>query len=197
MKKIKELLSNDDFTEENYHIFKKKLFSDSTPLDEVGRICMTLAHLPSKRAQDLLASFKESANAHKVKWLDLAIEEGQFVYLSPQNEQEDRDYMALKVIQEMQDEVLDLEIKLNEAIIDIDTMKIKHEAIKELVKKGEIDAEEELGLNDVMLLLESKVDDLNQDIERNNKIFLQITKSIKIKRYKDVDPSVMRDIHFC
>ncbi len=75
-------------------------------------------------------------------------------------------------------------------------MRIKHEAIKELVKKGEIDTEEELGLNDVMLLLEAKVDDLNQDIEQNNKISIQITKSIKTKRYKDVDPSVMKDVHF-
>ncbi len=108
MKKIKELLSNDDFTEENYQTLEKKLFSDSTPHDELGRICMTFAHLPSKRAQDLLASFKESANAHKVEWLDLAIEEGQFVYLSPQNEQEEKDYLALKVIQEMQDKVIDL-----------------------------------------------------------------------------------------
>lgn len=196
MAENKDIHRRDDFTDEDYKTFEKKLFSPSTPVSELETICMTLAHLPTKRAQDLLALFKESDRAHEVKWLDMAVEEGEFHYLSPQNAQEERDYLALKVMQEIWDELVELEIKFNEATLNVDKMEIEHEAIRELVKKGAIDAEEELGLDDAKVFFKSKAEELHKKIELKEKIYDQIKESIKTERYKDVDPMIMKDIHF-
>lgn len=196
MMKNKDISRQGDFSEEDYKTFEKKLFSSSTPVSELEKICMTLAHLPSKQAQDLLAFFKESDRAHEVKWLNLAVEEGQFEFLSPRNEQEDRDYLALKVMQEIWDELIAQEMKYNDAKLVADKMEIEHEAIRELVKKGKLDSAEELGISDAKLLIESEVDELRHKIELKEKLYDQIKESIKTERYKDVDPDVMREIHF-
>ncbi|UCH98371.1 MAG: hypothetical protein JSV88_16430 [Candidatus Aminicenantes bacterium] len=192
----KNTLKRDEFTEEEYQEFEMKLFSSLATVSELERICMTLAHLPTKHAQDLLKRFKESDRAHEVKWLDMALEEGEFHYLSPGNEQEERDYLALKVMQEIEDEILELQIKCDEFKLDLDKMEIKQEAVRELIKKGELDADEELGFHDVNVWIQSNIDELHQQIMVKEKTFNQVKESIKTERYKDVDPQVMRDIHF-
>jgi len=186
----------DEFSEQDYKAFEKKLFSASTPRSELERICMTLAHVPTKRAQDLLTLFKESDRAHEVPWLDVAAEEGRYDFLDPQNEQEERDFLALKVMQEMWDEMIELEMKEKEAQLAADKMDIQYEAVKELVKKGKLDSTEEVALQELKRLSESRADELSREIERKDKIFDQIKESIKTEKYKDVDVEEMRDIHF-
>lgn len=189
-------MKKENFSEQDYKQFEAKLFSPSTPTSELESICMTLAHIPTKRAQELLAMFTESDRAHEVTWLGVAAEEGEFHYLSPQNEQEERDYLALKVMQELQDQLMELEIKFNDAKVAFDKMEIQHEAIRELVKKGELEPEEEAGLHDARVTFESDVEELRQQIQLKEKIYDQIGESIKTERYKEVDPMVMQNIHW-
>jgi hypothetical protein len=192
----KVALKQEGITEQDYQEFEKKLFSPSTPVSQLEKICMTLAHVPTKPAQDLLNKFKESDRANLVTWLDTALEEGQFHYLSPQNEQEERDYLALKVMQELEDEIIDLQVKHDEAKLDLDKMEIKHEAVSQLIKKGELDADEELGFHDIKLWIQKNIEEFSQEIMVKEKTFTQLKESIITKRYQNVDPMVMRNIHF-
>ena len=193
MNKLKDIYEKDDFTEKDYQAFEKKLFSPLTAVSDLEKICMTLVHLPTKKAQDLLAAFKESDNAHKVGWLDCAIDEGQDVYMSPLNDLEEKEYLMLKMLQESEDELVDLEIKFNDAKLEVRRMEIEHEAIKDLVKKGELTKDEELGLHDVKLFFKSKVEELSEKIEFKEKISGQIKESIKTERYKHADPMIMAE----
>jgi hypothetical protein len=157
---------------------------------------MTLAHLPTKEAQELLEKFRQSDRADEVGWLQCAIDEGRFHYLSPTNEQEERDYLALKVLQEMEDQVVELETEYSGYEIELNKLEIEHEAVAALVKKGEIDENEEILYQDRKTMIESKMEELKKDIETQEKIFDQIKQSIKSEKYKDIDPMYMSEVVF-
>jgi len=192
----KDIQNPEDYGDGDYAKFEMKLFSPYTERSELEEICMTLAHIPDKRAQDLLKKFKNSERASEVEWLDIAADEGQFHYLSPTNEQEERDYLALKVIQEIEDEIVEIQIKHDDLRLELDKKEIEQEAIKELVKNGEVDKDEGLGFHDYKIMIESQMENLEKEISVKEKISEQIKKSIKTEKYKDVDPMYMRNIHF-
>ncbi len=186
----------EDITDLQYHEMEKKLFSSSTSVSDLEKICMTLAHIPTQHAQNLLNRFKNSDRAQELDWLDEAVEEGQYHYLSPQDDQEERDYLALKVMQEMEEEIIDLQIKHDEAKLDFDKMAIKQEAVIDLVKKGELDESHEIGFHDINIMLTSRIEELSQDIIVKEKTLKRIKKSIKTERYKNLDPMVMKQVNF-
>lgn len=77
----------EDFSDKDYKKFHDILFSPSSRVDELEKICMLLAHLPTKKAQDLLKYFQKSDRAKEVEWLDIAIEEGQWHYSCTKDEE--------------------------------------------------------------------------------------------------------------
>ena len=196
MAEHKDIQNPNDYTDKDYDVFEMKLFSQFTSVEQLEEICMTLAHLPTKRAQELLEQFNRSERASEVGWLDCAMDEGQFHYLSPTNEQEERDYLALKVMQEIEDEIVDLQVKYDELRLEHEKQKIEHEAILELIKQGELDEDEALGFHEYKSIQETNMEELAHQIAVKEKTFDQIKKSIKTERYKDVDMMYMRHIHF-
>jgi hypothetical protein len=196
MTEHKDIQNPAHYTEEDYMEFRAKLFSPVTPVSELEDICMTLAHLPTKEAQDLLTAFRESGRADEVSWLECAADEGQYHYLSPTNEQEKRDYLALKVLQEMEDDIVDLEVKRDELQLELDKKNIEYEAIQALVKSGELDEIQEAAFHDYKLSTEFQMEELTEQISVKEKIFSQIKQSVKTEKYKNVNPMYMRNIHF-
>ena len=59
MQNNKNCIKKANFDEENYKTYEEKLLSPLTPIPELEKICMALAHDSEKKAQDLLAEFKE------------------------------------------------------------------------------------------------------------------------------------------
>lgn len=192
----KNIQDPDAYNEEDYIVLEHKLLSPDTSTEELEEICMTLAHLPTKEAQELLEKFRQSDRADEVGWLQCAIDEGRFHYLSPTNEQEERDYLALKVLQEMEDQIVELETEYSGYEIELNKLEIEHEAVAALVKKGEIDENEEIVYQDRKTMIESKMEELKKDIETQEKIFDQIKQSIKSEKYKDIDPMYMSEVVF-
>ena len=185
-----------DYQNEDYKTFEQKLFSELTPVSELQEICMTLAHLPTKRAQELLAQFRQSERASEVGWLECAVDEGQFHYLSPENEQEEHDLLTLKVIQELEDAIVDLQIKYDEGQLFLKKRQIEHDAILELIKQGELDEEEALGFEDFRMIEESQLEDLAKEIAVKEKTVAQLKKSIQTTKYQNIDMTFIRHIHF-
>jgi len=184
------------YTEQDYAAFEMKLFSPVTSVEALEEICMTLAHLPTQRAQALLEKFRKSARAAEVGWLECACDEGQYHYLSPTNEVEEREYLALKVIQELEDAIVDIQCKYDELRVELDKRLIEQAAVVELVAQGALNEEEAMGFEYYQMPAESELEEYAHEIEVKEKIMAQIRKSITTERYQQVDSMFMRHIHF-
>lgn len=196
MAEHKPIQNPDEYTDADYEEFEMKLFSQFTSVEQLEEICMTLAHLPTKEAQELLDKFRHSERASEVGWLECAVDEGQFLYLSPTNEQEERDFLALKVMQELEDKVIELQIEFDGLKLELEKSTIEHGAILALIEQGEVDANEALGFEEIKGITEGNMERLAGEITIKEKIIKQIRKSIITERYKNVDTMQMRHIHF-
>lgn len=196
MTEHKSIQNPQDYTPEDYQTYERQLFDPATSKETLENICMTLAHLPTGAAQALLAKFRESVRAPEVSWLECAVEEGQFHYLSPTNDEEERDLLALKVIQEMEDDIIDLEIEYDKVDLKWRKNQIKLEAIKALMAEGELDDEAGVGYDVEMPRQQEEMEDLRERIEEMEKIIARIKQSIQTERFKNVDSTTMRHFHF-
>jgi len=202
MTQHKDIKDPKNYSEMHYKYFEAKLFSKDTTREELEEICMTLAHLPTKEAQDLLDKFSKSKRANEVEWLECAIDEGKHWYLSPTNEQEERDYLALKMLQMKDDEIVELMGKRDEHDFQIQTMTIELQAFEKLAKEKNNQNEDNdlkyriIALQDLIKMETASLEEVDKEIELQEKIQKKIKQSVTTKRYKDVDPMSMNEIHF-
>ena len=200
MTQHKDAQNPKNYSEMHYKYFDAKLFSKETTREELEEICMTLAHLPTKEAQDLLDKFSKSERANEVEWLECAIDEGKHWYLSPTNEKEERDFLALKMLQMKDDEIVELMGKQDEHDFQIRTMNIELKALKKLAK-GKDENNEDIkyriiALQDLIKMETASLEEVDKEIELQEKIQEKIKQSITTERYKDVDPMYMANCHF-
>jgi len=200
MTQHKDVQNPKNYSEMHYKYFDAKLFSKETTREELEEICMTLAHLPTKEAQDLLDKFSKSERANEVEWLECAIDEGKHWYLSPTNEKEERDFLALKMLQMKDDEIVELMGKQDEHDFQIRTMNIELKALKKLAK-GKDENNEDIkyriiALQDLIKMETASLEEVDKEIELQEKIQEKIKQSITTERYKDVDPMYMANCHF-
>ena len=184
------------FTDEDYKIFYEKLWSDETPTEELEEICMILANVPTAAARELIENFRESDRATDIDWLANAVSQGKHHYLSPRDNDEERDFIKLKLLGEMMDEIIELEVQFNITRIKLEKLDIELEAVKELVRRGEVDKVEEISFHPVQERHQSKMENLSTQINVKDKSYDLIRKSIKTERYQNVDPMSIKDIDF-
>jgi hypothetical protein len=196
MTEHQDIQNPDDYTDKDYAKFEKKLFAPTTSVKQLEKICMTLAHLPTSRAQELLERFSQSDRAGEVIWLESAIEEGQFHYLAPTNEQEERDFLALEVIEDIEDELCDLQGKYDELQVTLDKRLIEHNAILELIRQGELNKDEAVGFEDAQRSMKSEMEGIANRLAVKEKTLAQIKQSITTERYKDINRAYREDIPF-
>jgi hypothetical protein len=185
-----------DYDKSDLMRFAEKLFSPLTQPEELDEICMTLAHIPSKEAQELLNKFRESSRAGEVQFLEAAIDEGTYLYLSPTNDRERHEFLVLKVIQETTDAIIDLDIKYSELDLHYRKTDIKHQATQALVTAGALHPDEILGFDDAKLCLESDMEKLKAEIDTQEKLIKYLKTSITTEKYKNVSSSTMQHINF-
>ena len=185
-----------DETSGEFSRFEAELNSPDTPGACLKQICMTLAHMDSSEAQELLARFKESKRAKEVPWLDMAIDEGGFIHMEPRDEEEEKDYLALKMVQEMNDQLTDLGIELSEARLNLRKSRIEEAAIRELVRANELQDHHESVARNTRIELESSIVALSDHIERKEKVMNRIHQSIRTQKYLELEIEWMRSIQF-
>lgn len=200
MTQHKDIQDPKNYSEMHYKYFETKLFSKDTTKEELEDICMTLGHLPTKEAQDLLDKFQKSERAKEVEWLECAMDEGKHWYLSPTNEQEERDYLALKILNLKDDEIVDLMLKRDEHDFSIRKMNLELEAIEKLAKEKSTDKEDIkyriIALQELIKIESTNLKEAEREIELQEKIREKIRQSITTERYKDIDPMYMNEVHF-
>ena len=200
MTQHKDIQDPKKFSEAHYKFFKAKLFSKETSTEELKDICMTLGHLPTKEAQDLLDKFKESERAKEVEWLECAIDEGKYWYLSPNNKKEERDFLALKMLHKKNEKIVELMCKRDEHDFQIRTMNIELEALKKLAKEKSNKIEDikyrSIALQDLIKIEIALLKEVEKEFELQEKIQEKIKQSITTERYKDMDPMYMSEVCF-
>ncbi len=190
------------FTEKDYQKFEYILLSENTTQEELEEIVMLLAHLPTKRAQDILKKFKQSARAEEVAWLDVAMEEGQAFYIWPQNEQEEKDLMALKLYHEKQDQIIEMMGEKDGREYQLERYRIELTALQALQKENVSSQEKEdlkyrlMALRDMIKIEENKLEEVKREIEFEEKSSQKIRESIRTKRYKNLESWDIAGFHF-
>ncbi len=185
----------DDYSDEDMMAFAERLFSPATPTAELARICMLLAHLPTEAAQQLLRRFRASGRAAEVGWLECALEEGAFHLMAPQNDLEEREFLTLKVVEEIDDELVELAIKRDERDLERRKIEVRYEGIKALVATGHLDPDEAAGFDHRLAELQWEIDEIDKGIDTKEVLAKHLKDSITTPRYKNADPSVIRHIH--
>jgi hypothetical protein len=185
----------DGYSDEDLMSFGERLFSQTTSVDELERICMTLAHLPTEAAQRLLRRFRESPRAAEVSWLECAVDEGTYHMLSPRNELEEQEFLVLKVISEGEDKIVELSVDRDEMELQRRKLRLRQDAVKILVADGKLDPDEALGFDDALRCLDTNVAELEQQIETEETIIDYLKQTITTPRYQTADLMAMRHIH--
>jgi hypothetical protein len=190
------ILNPDDWPPAALMDMAEALFAPQTPVSELERICMTLAHLPTEDAQRLLARFKASPRAAEVSWLECAIDEGACLLLEPTNELEEREFLTLKVIEDLEYETAELDGELSVAQLSLDKAAIRLGALRALMETGRVPSSAAEALLADIAETEHQRDDLLARIAQNEAMMEHLRASITTPRYRRVDPGVLRHIHF-
>jgi len=83
MTEHKDIQNLDDYTDKDYQKWEYLLLDPDTNRKELEEIVMTLAHLPTERAQEMLKKFEQSDRSDEVTWLEPAMEENEMWLLNP------------------------------------------------------------------------------------------------------------------
>lgn len=198
----KDIQDPDNFSDKDYKKWDYLLFDDETSSEQLKDIVMTLAHLPTQRAQDLLEKFTNSNRAHEVEWLEPAMDEGKFWTISPRDEKEERDMMALKLYFRKQDTIVELMGECDKYEYNINLMKIEMEALEQLEQDELNENQQEdikyrkSALHDLIIMEKSHLEEAKKDITVLEKISEKIIGSITTERYKDLQPWDIDGFHF-
>lgn len=202
MTEHKDIQDPKNYSEKDYKKFEYLLFAEDTETEALKEIVMTLAHLPTKRAQDLLAKFNESDRAEEVEWLEPAMDEGKSLYILPDNDEEERDMTALKLYHKNNDHIVKLMGECNVSEFQIKQYEIELEALDKLQREELSKDEKEdikyriIAINDIIRMEKNKLNETNKDIALQEKINKKIMESIKTERYKDLEPWDIDGFHF-
>ena len=152
---------------------------------------MTLAHLPTQRAKDLLAEFERSDRAGEVAWLECAIDENTGWLLSPETEQEERDFLAVRVIGEIREKIIDLEGKIDGRNIEITKDTIRVEALQKLSPVFETGPDIQ-AIESNIQRCQKLIEEYQLEIQLSDAVSEKIRESIQTDKYKDIDPWDLR-----
>ena len=179
----------------DYFSLEQTLFDDQTSVQQLQQICLLLEHTADQSAQDLLQRFRQHQRSMDI-WQEKQSAEELFNYLAPQNGKEERDYLALKVMQELEDEVLELGIECEQGQLKLDKKAIEIEALQNLPHQGAVEDHLQAALQGEVAAIRQELQTLQQTIVVKEKVLAEIQQSITTTRYKSVDPTSMRYIHF-
>ncbi len=190
------------YSKKDYEKFEYELFAEDTPTQMLKDIVMTLAHLPTKRAQALLAKFNESDRAEEVEWLGPAMDEGKSLYIWPENDQEETDMMALKLYHKNNEQIIEL---MGE--VDVSEYKNKQHEIElaalEKLQKEKLSKDEKedikyriIAIKDMIKMEENHLEETKKDTAVQERINEKIKDGIKTEHYKNLEPWDISGFHF-
>ncbi len=135
MTEHKDIQNPEDYTDKDYLKWEYLLLDPDTSRGELEEIVMTLAHLPTERAQEMLKKFEQSDRSDEVTWLEPAMEENEMWLLNPDTDQKARDMKAMKLVAKKDKIIVELMGKCNVYQYRIDLMNIEIDALNQMEKE--------------------------------------------------------------
>ncbi len=180
----------EDYTPQQLKKWIQDLFDPDTSKEELERNAMTLAHIRQPEALRALEEFRKSSRGKEVEWIGCAIDECVFGLLSPENEREEKDYVRVELWQRYENEIIEMEGKLEAA----EDRKKQLEVEKEFLQNIEDHAPEGQpkltvmgslgGIDNLICLEENKIMNLKLEIEGQEFLLEQIEKAIESPFYR-------------
>lgn len=180
----------EEYTPQQLKQWTQELFDPKTPKEELEKIVMTLAHIRQLEALQALEQFQKSSRTNEVEWIDCAIDECIFGLLSPSNEREEKDYMRVELWQQYEDELVEMEGKLEAAQVRKKQLQVEREfleSIQERAPKGEPNLAvmgRLSGIDHLIALEQNLILNLELEIEGQQFLVEQIEKAIESPFYR-------------
>ena len=172
------------YTEAEYKQFEAKLNDPNTNIEEIERIAMTLAHIPDERALQMLKRFKENPRSAEVRWgIETAIDECTFWVLSPRGEQEERDFLAMKLIHDYDERQVELGVEMEKKQEAVRKLEIELEVVERPAKRRPNFRERTVTLRDLLAMEQARLTKLQEELDQNEFILQALEKSIKTERF--------------
>ncbi|MFQ5676526.1 MAG: hypothetical protein ACE5G1_11560 [bacterium] len=180
----------EDYSPQDLKKWIRELFDPDTPKEDLERNAMTLAHIRQPEALRALEEFKKSSRGKEVGWIDCAIEECIFGLLSPENEREEKDYMRVELWQRYEDELFEMQGKLEAAETRKQQLEVEKEFLEGIVETAP-EGQPKLtvlgtlsGIDNLILLEENNIMNLKLEIEGQEYLVEQIEEAIESPFYR-------------
>lgn len=180
----------EDYTPKDLKKWIQGLFDPDTPKGDLERNAMTLAHIRQPEALRALEEFKKSSRGKEVGWIDCAIEECIFGLLSPENERDEKDYMRVELWQHYEDELFEMQEKLEAAETRKEQLDVEKEFLESIVETAP-EGQPKLavlgslgGIDNLILLEENNIMNLKLEIEGQEYLVEEIEKAIESPFYR-------------
>lgn len=176
--------------------------NNKSPYTEIANKLGNLMHEGTATAiKKIKKTIAAEKDPNQKDYARTALEECQCLYYSPNSPKEEKEFDLLKLIQKKEEELIDLEIKLNGFAYKDRNLDLEAEITRKLMKKVQdkykkLQWENELqGISGVRSWCQTRQMGLKEQADLLELWVTEARKNITVKKYKNIPFSVLRGIH--
>lgn len=159
------------------------------------------AHAGTQEALENLAKFIQNEKNESLRdYAECARDEAEFMYYSPQNEQEERDFLLARLIWRRQEKFWELEGKADTARLELKELNLDRQAHQKLMQKlKDKNKKKEWQYNfseDYYFMVKQRLEEIEEEISYKAAWLEQARKLIKTKKYQVPPVHIFEHIHF-
>lgn len=160
----------------------------------------TLAHQGTKEALNEIADFiLKTEDADLRDFAEMALDEAEFLYYSPVNEQEEKDLLVAKMIKEHDEQLFSLISRYDCAKLELEKLEIEKDIDRKVCgvsKKGQEVKSESRFSAEYYAIVKEKMEKIEADIDYESAWIKEAEKMIKTEKFKDFPVDVLDKLHF-
>lgn len=168
---------------------------------DVDAYLMSLAHTGTAEAIDRLHEFiQDEKNANLRDYAQIALEEAEFNYYSPEGDQEEEDFLLARSIWRREERLWKLDGKADAARLELKELdldrKVHQKIMESLADKEKIDEWKYNFSEDYYGMIQGKLADFEDRIEYESTWLGEASQIVKTEKYRKIPPHVFDHIHF-
>ncbi len=161
---------------------------------------MDLAHQGTKEAIDKIEKIiKNTKDSDLIGFAGCALDECYFIYLMPDNEEEERDFLLAKMIDQKENKIIDLEIKAGKLEGRTKRLAIKQEVHEKIIQTSNKDSRwrewrYQISIN-APRFVQERLQEIRDDIEYEEAWVKTAQDTIQNEKYKKIPYGMIKNIH--
>jgi len=166
----------------------------------VGQL-VALAHQGTQKSIKEISNFTERTKDKNLKAIaEIAKGEAEYFHYSPANKQEEKDLLLAKIISEREDHlIMDLECQAGAAEFELERLDLERTVHKKLLKSLPKTKQHDWQYyfsEDYYQTVVNRLEEIEKDIDYENKWIETAKKLIKTKKYLSLPPDFFRHYHW-